>query len=355
MNINIYTCSFGSGHKKGAELIASTLSKNFKVKTYDFLKIIEPNMAEYIYEQYANIMRKQNLFLKFYLKNDSQKEKVLPLFNPFKKMFFKVLDTKAKPDVFVATYSFVAYLLSEYKKERGFNTPLITFVTDFTPHEIWINENTDLYLVTSNYTKIQMMKLGVKEDKILLIGKKTKGRKRDFLGPQNLLITGGGLGLLPEDLEFYLDLEKNFSGNIRIVCGSNEKLKNKLQRYLSDKYTVIGYADNMSEHLEWADICLSKPGGLTILEAMERGIPIAYFPPFLPQEIHNAKFLEKEKIGFNVDPSNITNKSFPNSWELIKIRNRMKELLEGPKLNLSLQIERLILDNDDYSYNCVSF
>ncbi|MDO5713865.1 MAG: glycosyltransferase [Tissierellia bacterium] len=353
MLFHIYTCSFGSGHRRGAEKLGTSLDA-YQVKVFDFLEELTPKWSNKIYEEYAKGMRTQGKAFNVYMWGDAHKKKVLPWLAPIKKLFFQSLDSKPLPLAYGATYSFVAYLLSEYKKERKLNTPLITYVTDFTPHEVWVNEGTDLYVVNSNYTKKKLMELGVDKDKIVLPDKKVFPDKKIHERP-HLLVTGGGLGLLPEDSDFYFDLQERFQGEVRIICGSNSYLKEVLEMILPKEFQVYGFVDNMEEQLDWADICIGKAGGLTVYEALERGIPFGFFTPFLPQEERNGEFLTEEGLGFHIDEDNMYAVELPSVVKMEHMKVNMENELSTTPGELVAGVEKVVLDYVDTYANLDSW
>ena len=73
------------------------------------------------------------------------------------------------------------------------------------------------------------------------------------MGRSNILIMGGGLGILPESNEFYEEL--NDSGHIRVTVITGKKSGN-LQK-ASRKYEnieVIGYTNEVYRYMQEADV-----------------------------------------------------------------------------------------------------
>ncbi len=304
MKIDIYTCHFGNGHYKAAKFINEQLSICHDTKVIDLYEEIFPHMHNWLYHFYSDLMQKQNLWFHLFLKVDDAKSKVIPQLTFVKKRFFDYLDSRPIPDVFVATYSLSAYFLGLYKKERKLKTPLVTCVTDFMAHEFWMNDYTDLYLVASPFTKVHLLQGEVPEDQILVygLGDQSKGHiQKTQQGPLKILVTGGGLGLLPKKIQFYKDLRDRYHAELRVICGKNKKIKAKLDHAHLKNVCTFGFVNNMEEQLAWADVFVGKAGGLSTFEAIQWETPILYLPPFLPQEKRNARFIDNSKIGLPVD------------------------------------------------------
>ena len=55
---------------------------------------------------------------------------------------------------------------------------------------------------------------------------------------------------------------------VTIICGKNKVLYRKLSRQTPQHITVYGYVTNMAELIYQADAVITKPGGLTVTEAL---------------------------------------------------------------------------------------
>ena len=55
---------------------------------------------------------------------------------------------------------------------------------------------------------------------------------------------------------------------------------------------AIGFTDRVADYMHAGDLLITKPGGLTVSEALAAGIPLAVFDPIPGQEEDNANFLE---------------------------------------------------------------
>lgn len=300
MRIFIYTCSFGAGHMQAAKFIQGQLFPVYETKIIDVPHSMFPGLSPVIYKSYGNCIKRHRVMYHLYLQADRRKVDLLSKLTLLEQKFFRWMDGQELPDVFIATHSFAAYFLSRYKEARGLKTPLVTCITDFTPHELWINPDTAVYLVASDYTRKKLEEEGIPEKRILIFGLSEKqvqilSRKRGKA--LHVLVTGGGLGLLPENTDFYYRLRKNYVDEIRVICGNNRSLYRKLKREAIPGIRVFGFVDNMTQQWAWADIVVGKAGGLSTFEAIQSETPIFYLPPYLPQEKRNAEFIQKTGIG----------------------------------------------------------
>ena len=178
---------------------------------------------------------------------------------------------------------------------------MVTCVTDLTSHSEWIHRVTDCYLVGTEEIKERLAAKGVNRDIIYVTGIPVRAEfklpvHRGDRQQRNLLIMGGGLGMMPKKDSFYEALDTLPGVHTTIITGRNQKLYDRLV----DKYEnirVIGFTDRVYEYMAWADLVLTKPGGITMFESIFSELPILAWEPFLEQEKNNARFLVKRGLG----------------------------------------------------------
>lgn len=331
MKIEIFTCRFGMGHLKAALSIEKQLANQYDVQVLDTFKELYPHYEKYIYGFYAGMIKQQGLFYKIFVKADNSKEETLEKLEFLEKRFFTMLDKREKPDVYIATYSVAAYFIAKYIRERGLSIPLVTCITDFTSHELWINEGTSLYLVATHETLTELVKKGVNRNRILVYGlSETSSRPvsdtPEESEPIHVLISGGGLGLLPEQMSFYEELERYDHYVFRIICGKNKRIYRKLKRKKFKNVEIYSFVDDMRSFMTWADVLVTKAGGMSTTEAIATETPVVYFPPYLTQEIRNAEFIEQANIGYELKDGNISSLAeyVDNRNELNMFKNNMR-------------------------------
>ena len=98
-------------------------------------------------------------------------------------------------------------------------------------------------------------------------------------------------------------LIEQYDINIIFVCGKNEKLKEKVKKLVNisdySNIKVIGFSNEVNNLLNACDVVISKPGGLSITEALEMKKPMLLIPGNGANEIYNAKFVCKNGYGLN--------------------------------------------------------
>ena len=107
---------------------------------------------------------------------------------------------------------------------------------------------------------------------------------------------GGGLGLIPHAKSLFDALQAEPEVHVTVITGKNETMRRELSEEYPD-FTVLGFTDQVADHMRRADLLLTKAGGMTAFEAIHTGTPLCLLDPFLMQEEANAEYIEREGFG----------------------------------------------------------
>lgn len=147
---------------------------------------------------------------------------------------------------------------------------------------------------------------------------------------------GGGLGMLPENVEFYDGLNALPNVETTVITGKNQKLYQTLYGRCHN-VKVYGYIENICDYMKEADLIVTKPGGITTFEAIHTEVPIIALNPFLQQEKYNAQYISEMQIGTVI------------SGESNQCLEDIKDLLDHKKLeDYRSNIRRI----KNYLYDC---
>ena len=182
---------------------------------------------------------------------------------------------------------------------------IVSVITDFEAHALWMDSCVDLYCVAAEETKARLVARGASPENIVATGipiaakfssktdakavRKTYGLRDD---QRVLLVLSGGFGMGPvaEILAELDKVPKEFQ--TVVVTGRNEELRRELAAQDRKHPThVLGFASNMHELMAVADLIITKPGGLTSSEALAMGKPLFILNPIPGQEAANSDFL----------------------------------------------------------------
>jgi len=271
-------------------------------RTYNSVIKRTPEVWEYLYDNPKVVKNTQRLKAMIHKYNSSKMQALLDDF---------------KPDVIACTQAFPCGIVADYKATYNSKFSLVGVLTDFYPHSYWVYETIDKYVVASEDARTKLITNGVAPDKISVFGipinmdfqnhpdvtnlKKNYGLTDDL---KTVLIMGGSGGLGPIK-RIIASLERvNTRVQALVLTGTNTRLHTHLRRIapkLKNKIVPIGYTNDINRLMGIADMVVTKPGGLTVSEALAKGLPIIIINPIPGQEAKNTQFLLKEQAAIKAD------------------------------------------------------
>lgn len=293
MDILILTGKFGMGHLSAANALREQLIQDgHQAHVVDLFEYANPELAPAMYWWFNVLVTYGGVFYNLYhdlTVNDSGDGRGDNLLGGLDRL----LDEHA-PDVVVSTHPICSAAMARYKEEGPSDIPLVTCVTDVTCHSEWLHPGTDCYLVAEEAVRQGFIAKGADPDTIVVSGIPVSGRfrpaHRGSSSRRELLIMGGGLGLMPRRDSFYQALDALPGVHTTILTGRNDKLFRRLDgKY--ENIEAVPFTPQVEKYMARADLMLSKPGGITCFEAIAARLPILAWQPFLKQEQENANFL----------------------------------------------------------------
>jgi UDP-N-acetylglucosamine:LPS N-acetylglucosamine transferase len=216
---------------------------------------------------------------------------------------------KHRPDVVFSTHFFATQALAAARRRTGIDFKIITYQTEiFTFHAPWKLPETDWYLTASSRAAQNAAMHGIKWSKIkafpypipprFLSSRRDRAVVRKELGLEEgrrtFLFSFGnqGAGTIFQYL-IALDL-LGVPLNVIVVAGLNKALRARISagKGLLTNLNIVplGFAGNMNELIEAADICFIKPGPATMMECMHSGRPIIFSVAATPCEQAHANY-----------------------------------------------------------------
>lgn len=328
MRILIATITAGGGHLAAAAALEEAWRAARPADTLeriDLLKFFSPLHRKIHSDGYlALVERAPELWGMVFAKTDNPK--VARSLNKLKRAFpsqsrqkFERHVKHFKPDVVLCTHYLPLELLGHRRKDkhrrgqsagetpalRGGKPLVVSVITDFEAHALWMDGCVDLYCVAAEETKARLVARGAATENIVATGipiaakfsskpdakavRKAYGLRDD---QRVLLVLSGGFGMGPV-AKILAELDK-VPGEFQVVVvtGRNEELRRDLAAQDHKHPThVLGFASNMHELMAVADLVITKPGGLTSSEALAMGKPLFILNPIPGQEAANSDFL----------------------------------------------------------------
>lgn len=322
MKIMILTAATGGGHIRAANAIEAYINENtdYEAKTFDTFKCISSVLDKTVCDGYLFLAKQTPaLFGKLYTSTNKD--------NPFANMVpklsslfsFELLPTiqDYHPDVIVSTHPFSTEMVSYLKGEGKVKVPLICLMTDYGVHRAWISPNVDAYVVASEDMVPELRAFGVSEkivhpfgipvfnmffdkhDREMLL----REMRFDETVPTILFMAGSFgvaniIGLYRKLVSLSIPLQ------LIVITGRNKKLYDAFEEEIVDsplKTKLVYFTSEVEKYMYASDLIVTKPGGLTVSEALACNLPLAVFDAIPGQEEDNANFLKTHDMGVRID------------------------------------------------------
>lgn len=373
-NILLLTANTGGGHNTAANALKDYIDKNdyeMNISVVEYFKYINPKLSKLTsvtYEVFTKNMPS------LYKASYNIRNLIPNKDSNFSKALFNTRSTalieEYKPDIVVCIHPFIVSEMMEVRKVNNYRFGVFVLMTDFNFHEGWVYPGVDRYIVSNDFMRLKLMKKDVPEYKIHCYGiptldefniKLDKNQARRALGLKDMttvLVVGGSFGagkiqkVFEELADCHLDIQ------IIIIAGKNKNLKKDLLK-LANRYKkvvqVLGYTDQLPLYMDAADVLITKPGGLTITEAMIKELPMIVVNPIPGQEEENETFLLNKGIAVSALNKNIS----IVLADLLEDSNRIKnmKLMSSiyAKPNASKQISNLLVNFNENTAVQVAF
>ena len=266
-----------------------------------------------------------------------------------------------KPDVVVATQAFPCGIIADLKKTFNLNISLIGVLTDFYPHSYWMYESANRYVVPSEEAKQRFIRDGIPQEKVEIMGipidikfsqekSKEQIRKKFHLSAQTptVLVMGGGGGIGP--IKVIISTLEKLKADIQVivVSGTNTRLYKYLLKKVKSfrkKLIPLEYSEDIDELMEVSSILITKPGGITVSEALAKSLPILIINPIPGQEAKNTKFLVKVGAAVKADNQAELSVLLENLFAMPSKLKAMSEAASGiSKPDAAVDIAKMIID-----------
>lgn len=351
-NILVVTASMGSGHNKAANAVAEAIKRKYpvnKINVIDFMSTETAYFNSLVKDIYLKMLDHTPSVYEFFYKFTSDSTKgstIQSVFAHAMKKDMRELIKKYEADMVICTHPFPCAAASYLKQTGEINIPLITVMTDFCVHQFWLYKNIDIYFTANDLLKKEMVNQGLLEERIFVTGIpvgynfRVDYNRDDLLTKFKLekdkpvaLIMGGGLGLggVKNALCQLERLKKDIQ--ILVITGANVALWSEMNEYAQHskhKIFVWGYSHNIQEFMSVATFLISKPGALTISEALTRELPMILHDPIPGPEVDNAKFVSDNGAAIWVRHQDTLNavvrEVLSDATILPKLRNNAKVL-----------------------------
>lgn len=306
-SILIVSASMGAGHDGAAKELRRRLeASGHRVEVVDFLDavafhigpllrwfyMVQLRMAPWSYElsyKLAPVLRAPAVMLDTWL----TRRKLKRLIKEF------------RPDAVVSVYPLASLVLGRMRRNKQLRVPVLTYLTDFAVHSLWVHRGVDRHLAVSEISAQAAMSRGGRDARAR--GPLVSDRFRDASYDRDAVRTN--LGLAPEDRAVLVVAGSWGVGDVVAtveaightgefhpitVCGRDDNLRAELEQ--RGYGTVIGWTDQMPALMTAADALVENAGGLTCMEAFAVGLPVITFKPIAGHGKDNAEMMARAGV-----------------------------------------------------------
>lgn len=315
-HIVILTAGYGNGHIQVAHTLEQSLYRSGagSVSVIDLYQEAYPGMNSlsrhlYLYSPYFSAYGLDYYGWSYYATRNLEQTSTLAKWgNMLGMKKLTAILNKQRPDAIISTFPFGG--ISAQLKKHGIYVPLFTVVTDFSLHNRWLFTEADRFYVATEDLKRDMVRRGVRPEAITVSGipvrepfyQRTPAPALSVPQPmeqtqtRSVLVMMGAHIPLPDIQLMIRKLLAMPEVQVDVICGSNDKLRRRLERRFGDieRLQLFGYVEAVHDRMRQASCIITKAGGITLSEAIQIGTPIIIYKPFSGQERENARYLERK-------------------------------------------------------------
>lgn len=304
--------SYGGGHAHAAAALAASLAElapSLRVERVDVFDRISPALNEATRYAYIQCL----IHVPLLWREVYERTRHVPPDSPW-----QLLDRAAarrvgrflagkRPRAVVATHPGPARLAGALRAAGQLDAPVFAVVTDYVVHGLWAHPGVDWYLVGHEAVRDGLTAWGIDPARVAVTGipihprfgrpaDRERLRRAWQLGPEPVVLFMAGSAGLVRGMEDACRALVQAQGRFQllVVAGRDGVLERRLRAAVAGAARparVLGFVDRVDELMSLADLLLSKAGGLTVSEALAKGLPMVIYRPIPGQEEGNAAFL----------------------------------------------------------------
>jgi processive 1,2-diacylglycerol beta-glucosyltransferase len=210
-------------------------------------------------------------------------------------------------DLIVNTHFLPGELVGCLRRRGEIATPQVVVTTDFETHRLWITEPCEHYFTATEEGALYLERMGIPAGRTTVSGipvdpvlAAPKGRdgcraRHGLRGDRPVVLQmAGGNGVGPVERVYQALLEVEVPLDLVVITGRNAAAKERLAALPGPephRVKVLGFTRQVDELMRAADLVVTKPGGLTVSEALAAGLPLVIVDPVPGQEERNSDYL----------------------------------------------------------------
>lgn len=322
--IMILYASYGDGHYQASKAIETCFHHRgvHNVVLIDLMALAHPlinNLTRFIYIQSFRTLPAVYGWV-YNITKDMQPDK--PFANVLHSFGIRKLEEMIRehePDMIIHTFPQLA--MPRLMKKTGLSLPIVNVVTDFDLHGRWIHPDIDRYYVATEDLRLEAMERGIPAERIIATGIPIKPDFDQTHQPdpeviqhldstkKTVLLMAGAYGVMQGIRDIIQPLLDSPNLQVIAICGKNTELERGLKSMFDGHpgVQVYGFVHQVARLMQICDCIITKPGGITLSEALASRLPVFLYRPVPGQERNNALYLESKGIAsISYDPKTLT-------------------------------------------------
>ena len=321
MRILVLSASVGAGHMRAAEAVELALRRENPeaiVANWDVLTLMPPPFVKVYRDGYFDLVSKSPRLVGWLYEATDRPFHKARLQAGIERAAATQLIKKIRewvPDVVICTHFLATPLLVRERKKGRLHARIITVVTDFDVHGMWLSAPSDHYFVATEEAKAHLEALAIPGETITVSGIPTHplfGEKKDRAAMRRkhgwdpdlpaILVSAGGFGVGNAGLLVHALVKAKVNAQLIAVCGKSAPLKASIEHLAAQidglpQLRAVGFTTEMDELMSAADLMIGKPGGLTTSESLIKGLGWVVVNPIPGQEEKNTIYLLEQGAG----------------------------------------------------------
>lgn len=317
--ILILSASVGAGHVRAAEaveLALRTTAPDAVVRNLDVLEMTNRAFRRLYSRGYLGVMNRAPYVHGFFYDLFDRPGRVPVTRSDRVRLAVERLNLRrfvrflqADPwDLIVNTHFLPAEIVASLRRQGKIATPQVIVTTDFETHRMWVHRPCEHYFTATEDGARYLQYCGVPAGDVTVTGVpihpafsvpkdgKECARKHNLSTDRPIVLQmAGGFGVVGPIEQMYAALLQT-TRPIELVAavGRNAALRARLERITPPprhRARVLPFTTEIDEYMAAADLVVSKPGGLTVAEALARGAVLVMVQPVPGQESRNSDYL----------------------------------------------------------------
>jgi UDP-N-acetylglucosamine:LPS N-acetylglucosamine transferase len=306
----IVSASVGAGHDAVAGELAARLEEaGVVVERHDFLDLLPGPAGRILVGSYHKMLDRAPWTWKLLyggLDNHRMMSIQASLFTALAgRRTRKVIGDDAR--IIVATYPLASQVLGRLRRRGQVATPVHTYLTDFSVHQLWASPFVDAHLAVHQVPAAQAREVGCSGVSVVVplvdrrftpVTERLRFAARARWGlPQEgrlALLVGGswGAGEIERTVSDVEAADPDLT--CLVVCGRNEALRERL--LAAGVKHAYGWVDDMPGLMHAADVLVQNAGGMSVQEAVASGLPVVTYRSIPGHGLTNAAALDQAGV-----------------------------------------------------------